>query len=102
MNNTRIGDNLAKDVINDCIYANNKVRSNEEMTPQEFALWLINAKPAIIIFEAFGTSNYWHRVALVARRGRSCAAVALANKNVRSAYAMLTQGTDYKAELLSA
>lgn len=38
----------------------------------------------------------------VTRRRRSCAAVALANKNVRTAYAMLTQGTDYKAEILSA
>lgn len=64
MNNTRVGVDLAKDVIQVCIYANNKVRSNEEMTPQEFSLWLINAKPAIIIFEACGTSNYWHQVAI--------------------------------------
>ena len=39
---------------------------------------------------------------LVARRGKRCAAVALANKNVRTAYAMITQGTEYKADLLSA
>ncbi len=37
MNNTRVGVDLAKDVIQVCIYANNKVRSNEEMTPQEFS-----------------------------------------------------------------
>ncbi len=39
---------------------------------------------------------------LVARRGKKCAAVSLANKTVRTAYAMLTQGTEYKAELLAA
>ncbi len=64
MNNTRIGVDLAKDVIQVCIYANNKVRSNKEMTQQEFSLWLINTKTTIIIFEACGTSNYWHQVAI--------------------------------------
>ena len=38
---------------------------------------------------------------LVARRGKKCAAVALANKTVRTAYVMLTQGTEYKAELVA-
>lgn len=66
MNNTRVGVDLAKDVIQVCIYTNNKVLSNIEMTPKEFSLWLINAKPTVIIFEACGTSNYWKQVAIMA------------------------------------
>jgi len=38
--------------------------------------------------------------AMIGRRGKKCAAVALANKTVRTAYAMLTQNTEYKAELI--
>ncbi len=40
--------------------------------------------------------------ALVERRRKKCAAVALANKTMRTAYVLLTQGTEYKAELLTA
>lgn len=39
---------------------------------------------------------------LTERRGKLCAAVALANKTVRTAFAMLTQGTKYKAQPLQA
>lgn len=39
---------------------------------------------------------------LVERKGKRCAAVALANKTVRTAFAMLTNNTEYKAELLAA
>jgi len=39
---------------------------------------------------------------LVARRGKRCAAVALVNKNIRTAYAMLSKGTEYQAVLLTA
>lgn len=35
---------------------------------------------------------------LIERRGTKCAAVALANKTVRTAYALLTQGTEYQAQ----
>ncbi len=39
---------------------------------------------------------------VIARRGKLCAAVALANKTVRIAFAMLTQDTQYKAQTLMA
>ncbi len=38
--------------------------------------------------------------ALVERRGVKCAAIALANKTIRTAYAMLKKGTSYETELL--
>jgi len=63
MHNTRVGVDLAKDVIQVCIFKNNKVQSNTEMTTAEFAIWLACFKPAFIIFEACGTSNYWLRIA---------------------------------------
>ena len=59
MNNTMVGVDLAKEVIQICTYTNNKVRSNEEMTHHEFLEWLFNSKPSRIIFEACGMSNYW-------------------------------------------
>jgi transposase len=49
--------------------------------------------------EAKTKKDVWIK-GLVERRGKKCAAVALANKTVRTAFAMLTQGTEYKAELL--
>lgn len=51
--------------------------------------------------EAVTNKDLWIQQ-LVARRGKKVAAVALANKTVRTAFAMLTQGTEYKAELLAA
>ena len=59
MNNTIVGVDLAKELIQVCVYTNKKVHSNEEMTLTQFALWLLNAKPVTIVFEACGMSNYW-------------------------------------------
>jgi len=39
---------------------------------------------------------------LLEHKSKKCVAVALANKTVRTAFALLTQGTDYKAESLQA
>jgi len=59
MNDTIAGVDLAKDVIQVCVYSNQQVLSNTEMTPPNFLEWLANAKPMRIVFEACGTSNYW-------------------------------------------
>jgi transposase len=66
MYRTKVGVDLAKKVIQVCIYRDKKVLSNEEMTPDEFLCWLIKAKPVTIIFEACGTSNYWMQRAIEA------------------------------------
>lgn len=66
MYRTKVGVDLAKEVIQVCIYRDNKVQSNIEMTPNEFLCWLVNCKPATIIFEACGTSNYWKQKAVEA------------------------------------
>jgi transposase len=66
MYRTRVGVDLAKEVIQVCIYRNKKVQSNIEMKPDEFLCWLIKNKPATIIFEACSTSNYWKQKAIEA------------------------------------
>lgn len=63
VNKTIVGVDLAKDVIQVCVFTNEKVRSNTEMTPSDFTEWLAQSKPVIIVFEACGTSNYWKRKA---------------------------------------
>ena len=49
MKNTMIGVDLAKEVIQVCIYINKKVQSNKEMTHNEFLHWLFTTKQAINI-----------------------------------------------------
>ena len=75
MYRTRVGVDLAKEVIQVCTYRNKKVQSNIEMTPEEFLYWLINNKPATVIFEACSTSNYWKQKAIEA--GHDARAIAL-------------------------
>lgn len=64
MMKTVVGVDLAKRVIQVYVYANKKVRSNTEMTPNEFTSWLANSEPVTVIFEACGTSNYWKQLAV--------------------------------------
>ncbi len=63
-NNTIVGVDLAKEVIQVCIVKQNKVRSNVEMTPEQFTSWLVSNHRAIVVFEACGMSNYWKQLAL--------------------------------------
>ncbi len=60
----------------------------------------MSAVSQVVKREAKTKKNAWIQ-GLVERRGKKCAAVALANKTARTAYAMLTQCTEYKAELLA-
>lgn len=66
MNNTIVGVDLAKNVIQVCVYANKKVQSNTEMRRHEFLEWLFNTSGTTVVFEACGTSNYWKQKALEA------------------------------------
>lgn len=70
MNNTMVGADLAKEVIQVCTYTNKKVHSNIEMTHHEFLEWLFSSKPTRIVFEACGMSNYWKQKAVEA--GHRC------------------------------
>lgn len=63
MNNTIIGVDLAKYVIQTCVVKSNKVKSNKEISVSEFSAWLAKMDKAIIIFESCATSNYWQQVA---------------------------------------
>ena len=64
MKNTTVGVDLAKEVIQVCIYTNQKVHFNKEMAHHEFILWFFNTKPTTVILEACGTSNYWKQKAI--------------------------------------
>jgi hypothetical protein len=67
MHNTRVGVDLAKEVIQVGIDKINKLYSNIEITAQEFSFWLIGFKLTFIVFEACVISNYWIQAARKAR-----------------------------------
>jgi len=64
MNNTTVGVDLAKGVIQICALYQQKIILNAEMNVNDFALWLVKTKPIRIVFEACGTSNYWKQKAV--------------------------------------
>lgn len=66
MKHTIVGVDLAKEVIQVCVYTNKKVHSNKEMTNSEFLAWLFKTKPTTLVFEACSTSNYWKQKAIEA------------------------------------
>jgi len=54
MNNTTIGVDLAKDVIQVCVLSQQKVMSNAEMSVADFAIWLAQRKLSTIVFKLVG------------------------------------------------
>ncbi|WDE02593.1 IS110 family transposase [Thalassomonas actiniarum] len=62
-NITTVGVDLAKNVIQVCVFYRNQVLSNTKMTPLKFTAWLASQKKSVVVFEACGTSNYWKRKA---------------------------------------
>lgn len=63
MNNTIVGVDLAKNLIQVCVVKDKKILSNNEMNPVQFAIFLNNTTHMTIIFEACATSNYWKQQA---------------------------------------
>jgi transposase len=64
MKSTIVGVDLAKDVIQVCVFRNKKLRSNTEMISSEFIDWMANSNPVTVVFEACGTSNFWKQKAV--------------------------------------
>lgn len=63
MNNIIAGVDLGKNAIQVCLVKAKKVLSNQEMSPDEFLVWLARSQTMTIIFETCTTSNYWKQVA---------------------------------------
>jgi len=82
MQNSIVGVDLAKDAIQVCVYAGNKVQSNTEMTRHEFVEWLHNKSRTAVYFEACSTSNYWKQKAVQAGHSASLISAKLVS-NIR-------------------
>ena len=66
MYRTKVGVDLAKNIIQVCTLHGKKVTSNVEMSTDEFSLWLAQSKPVTVAFKACSTSNYWYQQAIKA------------------------------------
>ena len=66
MYRTKVGVDLAKNIIQVCTLHGKKVTSNVEMSTDEFSRWLAKSKPVTVAFEACSTSNYWYQQAIKA------------------------------------
>ena len=96
---TTIGVDLAKNVIQvSVVSGRGKELVNRSLTRTKFAEFLGKQKPSLVAFESCASAHYWARAAV--RVGHEVRiiptkAVALANKNARTAWALVTQGTEY-------
>lgn len=59
MKSAIIGVDLGTKAIQVCTYTSKKVRSNKELTPQQFSEFLFNQQPSTVVFESCCGSNYW-------------------------------------------
>ena len=97
---TTIGVDLAKNVIQvSVVSGRGKELVNRSLTRRKFAEFLGKQKPSLVAFESCASAHYWARAAV--RLGHEVGiipakAVVLANKNARTAWALVTQGTDYQ------
>jgi transposase len=96
---TTVGVDLAKNVIQVSVVSDRgKELVNRSLTRRKFADFLGTRKPSLAGLESCARAHYWARAAVRVGHGVRIIptkAVALANKNARTARALVTQGTEY-------